>query len=164
MNLPHEQLEKDFGKWVGHKNMVACASGTAALHLALETLKLPLGSKVLTSEFNMIAVPRAISLAGHIPIFIDCDNRLLLNNRRYHWTTKPKAIIPVHIYGRRCDMGWITDHARKQNIAIIEDMAEAHGVSPHVDSDAACWSFYKNKIVAGEEGGAIAFKSEQDAD
>jgi perosamine synthetase len=155
--LPHEQLEKDFGRWIGRKNMVACSSGTAALHLALETLKLPLGSTVITGEFNMIAVPRAITLAGHIPRFVDCNDKLLIEPD-YPVIPRPKAVIPVHIYGRKCNMGWITDHARNNGLAVIEDMAEAHGIEPHIDSDAACWSFYKNKIVAGQEGGMVYFK------
>lgn len=168
---PYEQLEQEWGRFNGldPTGMVACASGTAALHLALEALQLPPRSEVLVPDFNMIAVPRAVTLAGLTPVFVDChsedlliDENLLTVNLRSQ--IKPSAVMVVHIYGRRCRIdGSIVDFVGS-NTKLIEDSAEAHGVKPHPRTDAMCTSFYKNKIVAGEEGGAVWFKDRKHAD
>lgn len=152
-----ERLERMFGEWIGNPNCVAVSSGTAALHLALESLGLPYGSQVIVPEFTMVACARACTMAGLQPTFIDCGADLNLNpsllNRTL--TRYTRAIMPVHVYGRRCDMEAVIN----TGLTVVEDMSEIHGVNPHPQSDAACWSFYKNKILAGEEGGMIAFKN-----
>ncbi len=157
----YEQLELEFGQWegCGWSNTVACASGTAALHLALEALQLPLGSKVLVPDYTMIACARAVTMAGLEPVFVDCGEDLLIDPDQLekHYNLGVRAIMPVHIYGRRCNMERIMLFAKTYSLAVIEDLAEAHGILPHPESDAACWSFYSNKIIAGEEGGMIAF-------
>lgn len=158
----YERLEKEFGEWVGNPNAVACSSGTAALHLALESLQLPRDSRVLIPDFTMIACARAITMAGLRPLFVDCrrddllmDVDLLVNRSAGKLV---RAVMPVHIYGRRCDMDAVHRFTKPRGLSVVEDMAEAHGVLPHPMSDAACWSFYRNKIVSGEEGGMIVFK------
>ncbi|MCK9570792.1 DegT/DnrJ/EryC1/StrS family aminotransferase, partial [Candidatus Pacearchaeota archaeon] len=163
---PYQELEFRFGEWIGNPNTVACSSGTAALHLALEALQLPIHSCVMVPEFTMVACARAVTMAGLHPIFIDCGDDLLLDTKVMQSKTvrHQSAIMPVHIYGRRCSMKAIIDHAKTNNLAVVEDMAEIHGVNPHPESDAACWSFYKNKIVHGEEGGMVAFKEAKHAD
>lgn len=77
----YQQLELQWAEFndLDPAGMVVCASGTAALHLALESLQLPPGSEVITGDFNMIAVPRAIAMAGLTPVFVDCDERLLMD-------------------------------------------------------------------------------------
>lgn len=154
----YQQLEKEWAEWndLAPEGMVVCSSGTAALHLALEALQLPQGSEVITSDFNMIAVPRAIAMAGLTPVFVDCDELLLMDLDSFERSRNSlsSAIIAVHIYGRHIDMDRVADG----RLMIIEDLAEIHGVKPHTQTDAACWSFYKNKIVAGEEGGAVWFR------
>lgn len=151
----------DFNK-LPRDGMVVCNSGTAALHLGMEALQLPLGSNFVTSDFNMIAVPRAIALAGHVPIFVDCTKRLLMDTLYMNRGLKEPntyGVIATHIYGRRCPMEEIAGSPNLGSLFLIEDLAEAHGVQPHHRTDIACWSFYKNKIVAGEEGGAVWFRS-----
>jgi dTDP-4-amino-4,6-dideoxygalactose transaminase len=151
---PYELLEKELAEWAGQDDMVVCSSGSAALHLALEALELPLGSKILVPEFTMIACARSVVLAGHVPVFVDCGDDLLLDHHKVtEVINHVGAIMAVHIYGRRSDMNWLTSLGKP----VIEDLAEAHGVTPHPKSAAACWSFYRNKIVAGEEGGAVCF-------
>lgn len=157
-----QQLEQEFGKWAGVTNAVACASGTAALHLALEALELPQGSRIVIPEFTMVACARAATAAGLVPVFADCGEDLLLDPDQISHCLRAgnvSAIMPVHIYGRRCNMDEIMPQARRHGLAVIEDMAEIHGIPPHPESDAACWSFYKNKIVHGEEGGLVAFSA-----
>ncbi len=168
----YKHLEQQFGKWSGCDNVVACSSGTASIHLALEAMKLPLGSEVILSDFNMIACARAVTLAGLKPVFVDCNKKLLidpnkvaeqLEKDKFYVYARPKAIICTHIYGRACDMQAIHDIAGKYDLKVIEDLAEAHGVPPHPNTHANCYSFYRNKIIAGEEGGAVAFKDEEHA-
>lgn len=174
----HERLEKEFAEWIGVpvEGMVACASGTAAIHLALEASELPQGSEVVTSDYSMIAVPRAITLAGMTPVFVDCGEDLLIDPDLVDEACKQgqafddlpplvtHALIAVHVYGRRCRMDELMALATKHDLVVIEDLAEAHGVRPHPNSDAACWSFYKNKIIHGEEGGAVWFRCKEAAD
>lgn len=157
-----ERLETEFAAWVGvpAECMVACASGTAALHLALEALRLPAGSEVVTGDFNMVAVPRAISLAGLTPVFVDCDDRLLMPPELVQEVTREwvqGAVLLVHVYGRRAI--W----SSRTGLFVVEDLAEAHGVRPRPETDAACWSFFRNKIIAGEEGGAVYFRDPEAA-
>ncbi len=158
---PYELLEKRWAEFndLDPSGMVACSSGTAALHLALEALQLPSRSEVIVPNFTMIACARAVTLAGLIPVFMDCDEQLLMDINLLSRTWQRQAIMAVHVYGRRCDMERIAKFAK----LVIEDLAEAHGVKPHPQTDAACWSFYKNKIVAGEEGGAVWFKNPEHA-
>lgn len=174
----YQVLEQEFRRWVygddpKAPDVVCCGSGTAAIHLALEALQLPLGSEVITSDFNMIAVPRAITLAGLTPVFVDCCSDLLIDEllvdravissggdyRTKDWDCK--ALVAVHIYGRRCRMDNLHDLAERFGLNVVEDLAEAHGVRPHPSTDAACWSFFRNKIIscADGEGGAVAFRN-----
>jgi len=164
---PYEELEHKVGVWCGRPgNAVVCSSGTSALHLALETLRLKPGSKVLIPEFTMIACARAVTLAGLVPLPVDCGEDMLIRTDLLDYLCTPdtSAVMPVHVYGRRCAMDEIADFATRRGLSVIEDLAEAHGVDVHPKTDAACWSFYRNKIVAGEEGGAVAFRRPYHAD
>ncbi len=163
---PYEYLEQLIGNWSGRGNVVACSSGTAALHLALEAFRLPQGSEVILPDYTMVSCARAVTLAGLKPVFIDSQASDLLINPcliEEAITTKTRAIMAVHAYGRGCAMGAIMDVANKYDLHVIEDSAEAHGLPAYPGIDAVCWSFYKNKIVAGEEGGAVSFANPGDA-
>ena len=162
----YQELEQQFGESIGNEHCVAVSSGTAALHLSLETLKKKGWNdrtRVIVPDFTMVACARAVTMAGMVPSFVDCNDRLLMSLEMLP-TWNVRAIMPVHIYGRRCDMEKVANYAQINQVAIVEDLAEAHGSLPHSETDAACWSFYKNKIVHGEEGGMIAFKKAEDAD
>lgn len=164
---PHEVLECEFGRWAGVEHVVACSSGTAALHLALESLRLPPGSRVICPDYTMIACARAITLAGLEPVFVDVLDDLTIDPEQVEEAADQMgaaAVLAVAIYGRRCRMEAIAEVAALHGLAMVEDLAEAHGVRPHAETDAACWSFYRNKIVAGEEGGAVAFRDRVHAD
>lgn len=157
---PYEQLEHNLEKWCGLPTTV-CSTGTAALHLALEALQLPLGSKVIVPEYTFVACARAISMAGLTPVFVDVkpDNLTLnpeLVYKAFQQWKDIRAIMAVHVYGRRCDMDALASIADTQDCFVIEDLAEAHGIPVHPSTDAACWSFYRNKIIAAGEGGAVA--------
>src|SRR5882757_10054564 len=77
----HEMLERKFATWnhLPYEGMVACSSGTAALHLALEALQLPPGSQVIIPDFAMIACARAVTLAELVPVFVDVKDDLLID-------------------------------------------------------------------------------------
>jgi len=170
---PYERLERDFAKWAGFEpeQMVVCSSGTSALHLAAEAMGLR-DSRCAMPDFTMIACPRAVSMAGMRPAFVDCKKDLTIDvdklhdaceKGRFEGVNDVAAIMPVHVYGRSCDMPAIADLAGKYDLRVIEDLAEAHGLPPHPNTDAACWSFFRNKVIAGEEGGAVAFKDAKHA-
>lgn len=170
-NQPYLVLEEKIASWqsVDPRRVVVCSSGTAALHLSLETLKLKRNEKIIIPDFTMIACARAVTLAQGCPILIDCTDDLLINTEILRESPRAlffqsRAIMPVHIYGRKCDMYEISEFAKAMRIEVIEDMAEAPTISPHPDTYAACWSFYRNKIIAGEEGGAILFRDPYSAD
>lgn len=160
----YKRLEFEWAEFnqLDQRGMVACSSGTAALHLALEAMELPYGSIVIVPDFTMVACPRAVTLAGLTPVFVDCGNDLLVDQ----WQYKERdfsAIMLVHVYGRQCDMDSVCAFAAQGGDIVIEDLAEAHGTCPHDTTDAACWSFYKNKVVAGQEGGAVWFRDHERA-
>lgn len=128
--------------------------------MALESLDAKRGSKVVVPEFTMIACARAVTMAGLQPVFVDCGEDLLIDCDKIEEQimSDTVAVMPVHVYGRRCDMDRISKISAKYGLSVIEDMAEAHGIPVHQDSYAACYSFYKNKIIYGEEGGAVSFR------
>lgn len=163
---PYLRLEKELEKWSHCSNVVSCSSGTAALHLGLESLNLPRGSEIIVPDFSMIACPRAVVMAGHTPVFVDCDQQMNIDTNiiKLGITNKTRAIMVVHTYGRSVCMDSIMALAYSNDLYVIEDLAEIHGKLPHRSTDVACWSFYKNKIVAGEEGGAVAFLEPEFAD
>jgi dTDP-4-amino-4,6-dideoxygalactose transaminase len=158
---PFQQLEAALADWTGCPHVACCSSGTAALHLAIESLLLPFRSEVITADFNMVAVPRAITLANMTPVFVDCGDDLLIDTDRLDEAAstcdRARAVIVTHVYGRRARMDDVHAIAHKHNLLVIEDLAEAHGVPVHPASAAGCWSFYRNKCVHGEEGGAVVY-------
>ncbi len=164
----YEKLEYELMKWTKLPHVAVCSSGTAALHLALESLQLPEGSRVIVPNYTMIACARAVKLARLEPVFVDCGNNLNIDVEgiesichELKLRNRPvSALLAVHIYGRRCNMEAIHKLAQTYQFRVIEDMAELHGIKPHHQSVAACWSFYKNKVVGGEEGGAVGFMSQ----
>ena len=161
---PYQELEARFGEFLGVDNVVCCSSGTAAVHLAFEALQLPPGSKVIVPDLCMIACPRAVTLAGLEPVFVDCGDDLNMDLNLFLETIDGPtvAVLFVHNYGRRCRFPRSWDDYLP-SLRVVEDMAELHGIRPHRRTDAACWSFYKNKTVCGEEGGAVCFPSREGA-
>ena len=156
-----EELEEKFAKYCGIKYGVATSNGTTALHLALKALGIRKGEGVIVPDLTFVAVANAVTYCSAKPIFVD--------SHRDYWCIDPekiedkitkntKAIIPVHLYGHPCDIGWIKDIADDYDLYVIEDAAEAHGAKykgKKVGSfgDISCLSFYGNKIMTTGEGG-----------
>lgn len=148
-----KKFEEAWAKWNGVKHGVACSSGSTALVLALRALGVGPGDEVIVPEFTMIATAWAVTACGATPVFVDCLDNLNINPDLIEEviTSKTKVIMPVHIYGRQCDMDKILKIAHDYNIYVVEDSAEAHGVKPR--GDIACFSFFANKIISTGEGG-----------
>lgn len=156
-----EQFEKKYAKANKVKYGVACSSGTNALVIALRALGISEGDEVIVPEFTMIATAWAVSYIGAKPVFVDCRDDLNIDPSKIEEkiTAKTKAIIPVHIYGRQCDMKRINEIAYEYNLFVVEDSAEAHGVKP--SGDIACYSLFANKIISSGEGGICLTNNER---
>ncbi|WP_033289317.1 DegT/DnrJ/EryC1/StrS family aminotransferase [Amycolatopsis jejuensis] len=148
-----KQFEQAFADCHGTAHGVACSSGTTALTLALRALGIGPGDEVIVPEFTMIASAWAVTYTGATPVFVDCGDDLNIDVSLIEAkiTPRTKAIMPVHIYGRRCDMDAIMTLAYEYNLRVVEDSAEAHSVRPA--GDIACFSLFGNKIVTAGEGG-----------
>lgn len=164
----YEQAEELLGEFLcPGMYPVICSSGSMALYLALAALQQTTLSRrklVAIPDLSMIAIPRAVAMAGMEVKTIECGYDLNLDPYRLNYANSFFGIICVHTYGRLCDMEAVDRVFRPQTHCVIEDLAEAHGVKPHHATNAACFSFYRNKIIAGEEGGLVAFRSKNAAD
>ncbi|MCL7377817.1 DegT/DnrJ/EryC1/StrS aminotransferase family protein [Streptomyces sp. 35G-GA-8] len=147
------KFESEFAGYNGIAHGVACSSGTTALTLALRALGVGPGDEVIVPEFTMIATAWAVTYTGATPVFVDCGDDLNIDVALIEEkiTPRTKVIMPVHIYGRRCDMDRIMELAHEYNLRVVEDSAEAHGVRPV--ADIACFSLFANKIITAGEGG-----------
>ena len=160
-----KKFEKEFSNFVGNKYSVAVCNGTAALEVAIKSLKLPLNSEILVTARSFFASASCIVNTGHVPIFVDVDLRtqnISLDDIKKKINKKTKAIICVHLAGLPCDMYEIKKITNKKKIKIIEDCSQAHGASinnKQVGSfgEIATWSFCNDKIISTlGEGGMIS--------
>jgi dTDP-4-amino-4,6-dideoxygalactose transaminase len=157
-------FELEFAAYCGTTECVALNSGTSALHLALLAAGVGPGDEVITVPFTFVASVAAVLYAGAKPVLVDIDPRsfnLDPDAIEAAITPRTKAILPVHLYGQPADMDPIMQVARRHNLVVIEDAAQAHGAKYKgrpVGSigDMACFSFYPGKnLGAYGEGGAV---------
>ena len=157
------QFEKMFSEYLNVKHCLTCSNGTAALHLALLALDIREGDEVIVPSFTFIATVNSILYCGAKPVFVDIDPItwcLDTNDVEKKITPKTKAILAVHIYGNPADMKELQDIAKKNNLFLIEDCAEALGATydgNYVGSfgNVSTFSFYGNKIITCGEGGIV---------
>lgn len=160
-----KKLEDDFSNHVDGRPCVAVNSGTSALHLAMLSLGICSGDEVIVPSFTFAASANAISLTGATPIFADirADTfNISTSEIEKLINPKTKAILVVHLYGLPADMIEICRIAKKHNLLVIEDAAQAHLASIEnknvgTFSDAAAFSFYPTKNMTTGEGGMIVF-------
>lgn len=156
-----QRFEEAFAKYCKAEHGIACNSGTAALQLAIRALKIKVGDEVIVPAFTNIATILCVVYVGAVPVLVDaredtwCINEKLVEQKV---TKRTKAIIPVHIYGHPVEMGPVMEVAKKHNLFVVEDAAEAHGAEYNGKivgniGDIGCFSFYANKIVTCGEGG-----------
>lgn len=163
------EFEQRFANFVHSPFAVSCSSGTAALFLSLKSLGITSGDEVIVPTFTMASTAFAVSYCNAKPIFIDCESdtgNINVSLIESAITTKTKAIIPVHIYGTPCDMDKIHSIAKKYNLFVVEDAAEALGAMYKKKmignvSKLSIFSLYVNKIVMTGEGGMITMQSKR---
>ena len=167
----YELLEHEFAVFAGTKHAVSVNTGTAALHLALAALRIGPGDEVIIPDFTMAACAFAVMYTGATPVFVDCGKDLNINPHLIELkiTPRTKAIMPVHIYGRPCNMTAIMEIARARGLYVVEDCSEAHGATWNGQlvgtfGNAACFSLFKNKIIHAQEGGILTTNEDWIAD
>lgn len=164
-----DEFEKKFSDFCGSKYGVTSSNGTVALHLALLALGVSEGDEVIVPTMTYIATANSVTYCKAHPIFVDSEKEtwnIDPNQIEEKITKKTKGIIVVHLYGHPVDMDPIVDLAKKYNLFIIEDAAEAHGAkykNRTVGSigDVGCFSFFGNKLITTGEGGIITTNSEE---
>ena len=164
-----KQFESEFAKFCSAKYAVAVSNCTAALHLALRALNIKENDEVLVPNLTFAATANTPIYLGAKPVLVECDREtwnIDVQKIEEKITEKTKAIIPVHLYGHPCDMGAIMEIAKKHNLYVIEDAAEAHGAEykgAKIGSigDIGCFSFYGNKIITTGEGGMCVTNSHE---
>lgn len=167
-----DSFEKEISKYLGVNDAAVLNSGTAAIHLALIILGVGKDDEVITSSFTFSATINPIVYLGATPVLIDSDmdtwniSPELLETAvkdRIRKGKKPKAIIPVHLYGMPADLDPILEIAAKYEIPVIEDAAESfgsryNGTLTGTMSDIGIYSFNGNKIITTSGGGALVSK------
>ncbi len=168
-----ERFEEAFAAYLGRRRCVGLNNGTSALRMALEACGVAPGDEVITTPHTWFSTSSAVSHLGARPVYVDIDpetyniNPSLIERAI---TPRTKAILPVHLYGRACDMDALCGIAREHRLHMIEDAAQAHGAryrERRVGSfgTVSCFSFYPSKNLGGfGEGGAIATDDEALAD
>jgi dTDP-4-amino-4,6-dideoxygalactose transaminase len=157
----HEQLEKELCDYLGVKHISLFANATLGLVTALQALRIT--GEVITTPYSFVATAHSLLWNGIKPVFVDIDpNTLNLDPARIEAAITPHttAIMPVHCYGRPCDVDAIQKIADIYNLKVIYDSAHAFGVKCHCGSllnhgDLSVLSFHATKVFNTFEGGAI---------
>ena len=160
-----EAFEDEFANYCEAKYCISVGNGLDALHLILRGYGIGSGDEVIVPAHTFIATWLAVSYTGATPVPVEPDNRtynISPDQIEQAITPNTRAIIPVHLYGQPADMDRISEIARRHNIKVIEDAAQAHGArykGRRVGSlgDSAGFSFYpvKNLGALGDSGAVV---------
>lgn len=157
-------FEDEFATFCGAQHGVAVNTGTSALHLALLAAGVGRGDEVITVPCTFVATVAAVLYTGATPVFVDVDPvtyTMDTSKVEAAITPKTKALLPVHLYGNPADMDALIGIARRHNLVVIEDAAQAHaaeykGRRCGSIGDLGCFSFYPGKnLGAYGEGGLV---------
>jgi perosamine synthetase len=156
-------FESEFASYLNINCATTVSNGTAALHLALQTIGIGPGDEVIVPTFTYIASVNTIAYVGATPVFVDSEDR--------SWNIDPdlivakispktKAVMAVHLYGAACDMNSISSICKEHNLLLIEDAAEAFGTKYRGQyagsfGDISAFSFFGNKTITTGEGGMV---------
>lgn len=168
------KFTEDLKDYLGVNHVIPCANGTDALQIAMMALDLKPGDEVITPSFTYIATTEVIALLGLKPVFVEVDKETFCVDAEAierAITPKTKAIVPVHLYGQAADMNAIMSIAKKYNLFVIEDNAQAIGSDYHLTDgtvvktgtigDIGCTSFFPSKnLGCYGDGGAIFTNNE----
>jgi len=157
------KFEQEFKDYIGAKHAIAVSSCTAAMELSLLVAGIGDGDEVITTPLTFAATANVIRHVGATPVFVDVDRFTgLIDAERIEdaITEKTRAIMPVHLYGRPCDMDRIMEIAERHELVVIEDAAHAvesvyRGRKIGTIGDFTCFSFYVNKNITTCEGGMV---------
>ena len=164
-----QQLEGDFADFCGVKHAIGVANGTEALSLSLRALEIGRGDEVITTSWTFMATIEAIAHVGATPVVVDIDPQTYCMDPAWlagSINQRTRAVIPVHVFGHPCNMDEIVDICEPRRLKIVEDACQAHGAKWHGErvgglGDAAAFSFYMSKNLAGYgDGGIITTKSD----
>lgn len=165
------EFENEFAGYIGMDYGIACTSGTTALEIALRAMGIGTGDKVVTTAYSFIASTNSIVYTGATPIFADIDEGtfnidLISAEKCLKDNPEAKALLIVHLFGQACDMDGVMELARKYNVKVIEDCAQAHGAKWNNKNcgsfgDASTFSFYPTKNMTTGEGGIVLTNNEQ---
>lgn len=173
LGQPVAEFEQDFARFCGTRHAVAVNSGTSALHLALLAAGIGPGDEVITVPATFVATVAAILYCGATPVFVDIDPETwTMDPARLEAAITPRtrAVMPVHLHGRLADMAAIGAIARRHDLFVVEDAAQAHGAErgghrAGAFGDIGCFSFYPAKnLGACGEGGIITTDRDELAD
>jgi dTDP-4-amino-4,6-dideoxygalactose transaminase len=163
-------FEKSFADWLGVKHCIGCANGTDSIEILLKAMGIGSGDEVIVPAISWISTSEAVSAVGANPVFVDIDAETYtidVTKIEAIINKKTKAIIPVHLYGQPADMMGILKIAKKHNLKVVEDCAQAHGAKINGQrvgtfGDAASFSFYpgKNLGAYGDAGGMVTNNDE----
>ncbi len=162
-NMYHERFEKAFAEYIGVRFAMALPTCTSAIHLSLLALGIKEGDEVIVPDATWIASSAPISYVGAVPVFADIDpDTWCLSAGSFEDCITPftKAVIPVDLYGGMPNMDDIRAVARRHNIAVLEDAAEALGAEfkgkrAGSFGDIGVFSFHGSKTVTTGEGGML---------
>ena len=165
-----EKFEEAFASYCGCGYAVGVGSGTEALWLSLLACGVGPGDEVITVPNTFMATAEAITYCGARPVFVDVDEQTYTMEPaglEAVLSSRTKAIIPVHLFGQMADMDPILEFARRHDLFVIEDAAQAHGAKykgrrAGTMADLGCFSFYpgKNLGAFGEAGAVVTENSE----
>ena len=161
-------FENSFSEFLGIKHAATVSNGTVALHLALLALGVGEGDEVIVPTLTYISSVNAITYTGATPVFVDSLQgtwQMDPEDVKNKVTEKTKAVMVVHLYGHPCDMDSLTAIAKKHNLFLIEDCAEAigskyKGKNVGTFGDIATFSFFGNKMITTGEGGMVTSNDE----
>ena len=164
-----KEFQSDFETYLNIKHVIPCANGTDALQIAMMALDLKQGDEVITANFTYVATAEVIGLLGLRPVLVEVNQdtfNIDIDSIERNITSKTKAIVPVHLFGQCADMERIMAIAKKHNLYVIEDTAQAIGAD-YSFSDGrnfkagtigtiGCTSFFPSKnLGCFGDGGAI---------
>lgn len=159
-----DSFEEQFAAYCGAKHCIGTGNGLDALHLALLAAGIGPGDEVIVASNTFIATWLAVSYAGAIPVPVDPDeatHNLDPAKVEAAITSRTRAILPTHLYGQPADLDPLMEIARRHDLKLIEDAAQAHGAEYKGQrlgsyGDAVAWSFYPGKNLGGfGDGGAV---------
>lgn len=164
-----KQLEAEFARKLGSKYAYACSSGTAAIHCAVAAINPEPGDEIITTSITDMGGLTPIILSGAIPVFADVDPEtynVTARSIEAVISEKTKAIVVTHLFGNPCDMAAITELAKKHDIPVIEDCAQAFLTTYRNENvgtlgDIGCFSLQQGKHITTGEGGIVTTDNEE---